>query len=136
MVATKVTIDDDEDDSADFYGWGDFWLVKSEKVFIQARYRKVYYPKASEPLNHTYLTAVAVSGPFLQGPTLSGPVLRDTARLSQRNPPIARYGVFAVSTWPIECDTPSPFSLRFPLGEHAKWRCDTPPTKGVSAILA
>ena len=61
---------------------------------------------------------------------LSGPVLRDTARLSQRYPPIARYGVFGVSTWPIGCDTPSPFSARFPLGEHAKWRCDTPPQKG------
>ena len=58
---------------------------------------------------------------------LSGPVLRDTARLSQRYPPIARYGVFGVSAWPIGCDTPSPFSQRFPLGEHAKWRCDTPP---------
>ena len=67
---------------------------------------------------------------------LSGPVLRDTARLSQRYPPIARYGVFGVSTWPIGCDTPSPFSERFPLGEHAKWRCDTPPLKrGISAIL-
>ena len=41
---------------------------------------------------------------------LSGPVLRDTARLSQRYPPIARYGVFGVSTWPIGCDTLSPFS--------------------------
>ena len=39
---------------------------------------------------------------------LSGPVLRDTARLSQRSPPIARYGVFGVSTWPIECDIPYP----------------------------
>ena len=58
---------------------------------------------------------------------LSGPVLRDTARLSQRYPPIVRYGVFGVSTWPIGCDTPSPFSECFPLGEHAKWRCDTPP---------
>ena len=61
---------------------------------------------------------------------LSGPVLRDTARLSQRYPPSARYGVFGVSTWPIGCDTPSPFSEHFPLGEHAKWRCDTPPPKG------
>ena len=44
------------------------------------------------------------------------------------------FGVdFGVSTWPIGCDTPSPFSERFPLGEHAKWRCDTPPPpKGVS----
>ena len=39
---------------------------------------------------------------------LSGPVLRDTARLSQRYPPFARYGVFGVSTWPIGCDTPPP----------------------------
>ena len=32
---------------------------------------------------------------------------------------------------------PPPFSERFPLGEHAKWRCDTPPLKrGISAILA
>ena len=48
-------------------------------------------------------------------------------------PHIARYGVFGVSTWPIGCDTPSPFSerLRLPLGEHAKWRCDIPPTTGV-----
>ena len=27
---------------------------------------------------------------------------------------------------------PPPFSARFPLWEHAKWRCDTPPSKGVS----
>ena len=32
---------------------------------------------------------------------------------------------------------PPPFSERSPLGEHAKWRCDTPPSKGViSAIRA
>ena len=68
---------------------------------------------------------------------LSGPVLRDTARLSQRYPPIARYGVFGVSPWPNGCDTPSPFSERFPVGEHAKCRCDTPPLRrGISAILA
>ena len=69
--------------------------------------------------------------------SLSGLVLRDTARLSQRYPPIARYGVFGVPTWPSGCDTPSPFSEHFPLGEHAKWRCDTPPLKrAISAILA
>ena len=39
---------------------------------------------------------------------LSGPVFRDTARLSQRYPPIAHYGVCGVSTWPIGCDTPLP----------------------------
>ena len=38
-----------------------------------------------------------------------------------------RYGVFGVSRWPVGRDTLSPFSERFPLGEHAKWRCDTPP---------
>ena len=70
---------------------------------------------------------------------VSGPILRDTARLSQRYPSVAHYGVFGVSTWPIGCDTPSPFSERFPLEEHAKWRCDTPPPpqkRGISAILA
>ena len=57
---------------------------------------------------------------LVKPPPLSGPVLRDTARLSQRYPPIARYGFFGVSTWPIGCDTPSPFSEHFPLGEHSK----------------
>ena len=50
--------------------------------------------------------------------------------MSQRCPPIACHGVFGVLTWPIGCDTPSPFSEHVPLGEHAKWRCDTPPQKG------
>ena len=78
------------------------------------------------------------SGPLCSGEfhALSGPVLRDTARLSQRSPPIARYGVFGVPTWPIGCDTPSLFAECFPLGEHAKWRCDTPLKRGISAILA
>ena len=65
---------------------------------------------------------------------LSGPVLRDTARLSQRYPPFARYGVLGVSTWPLGCDTPSPFS------EHLESMRDggaIPPLKrGISAILA
>ena len=51
-------------------------------------------------------------------------------------PPLRAMGCFGVSTWPIGCDTPSPFSERFPLGEHAKWRCDTPLKRGISAILA
>ena len=67
---------------------------------------------------------------------LSGPVLRDTARLSQRYPPIARYGVFGVSIWPIGCDTPPPFSDRVPIGEHAKWRCDTPQKRYLSDTCA
>ena len=41
---------------------------------------------------------------------LSGLVFRDIPRLSQRYPPLVRYGVFGVSTWPIGCDTPSPLS--------------------------
>ena len=69
-------------------------------------------------------------GSGLPPPPLSGPILRDTARLSQRYPPIARYGVFGVSTWPIGCDTPSPFSQRFPIGEHAKCESPGPPKRG------
>ena len=57
-------------DADDVFGWGDFWLVKSQEVHIQGRYRKVYYPMAKEPLNHTYLTSVAVGGPFMRGYTL------------------------------------------------------------------
>ena len=45
-------------------------------------------------------------------------------------PRIARDGVFGVSTWPMGCDTPSPFAERFPFGEQVKWRCDSPHTKG------
>ena len=68
---------------------------------------------------------------------LSGPVLRDTARLSQRYPPIVCYGVFDVSTWPIGCDTPSPFSERFPLLRACEVEVRYPPLKrGISAILA
>ena len=66
------------------------------------------------------------------GCRLSGPVLRDIARLSQRYPSVARYGVFGVSTWPIGCDTP--FSL---FSAFAPWRaCEVevryppPPQKG------
>ena len=47
-----------------------------------------------------------------------GPALRETARLSQPYPPLARYGVFGVSQhgqWPIGCDTPSPFLSVSPL---------------------
>ena len=74
---------------------------------------------------------------FWQVHQLSGPVLRDTARLSQRYTLIARYGVFGVSTWPIGCDTPSPFSESLPLGEHQPSGGAIPPLKrGISAILA
>ena len=45
-------------------------------------------------------------------------------------PLLRAMGFCGVSTWPIGCDTPSPFSESFPCGGHAKWRCDTPPQKG------
>ena len=68
---------------------------------------------------------------------LSGPVMRDTARLSQRYPPIARYGVFGVSTWPIGCDTPSPFLSVSPLESIREVEVRYPPLKrGISAIPA
>ena len=41
-------------------------------------------------------------------------------------PLLRAMGFFGVSTLPIGCDTPSPFSEHFPLGEHAKSRCDIP----------
>ena len=69
-----------------------------------------------------------------QRPKLSGPVSRDTARLSQRYPPIARYGVFGVSTWPIGCETPSPFLSVSPLESMRSGGAIPPPSnfKGVS----
>ena len=63
---------------------------------------------------------------------LSGPVLRDTARLSQRYPPIACYGVFGVSTYgQLGVIPPSPFLNVFPL-ESMRSGGAIPPTKGVS----
>ena len=68
--------------------------------------------------------------------SLSGPVLCDTARLSQRYPPIARYGVFGVSTWPIGCHTPSPCLSVSPLESMRSSGAipPPPPQKGISAI--
>ena len=60
----------------------------------------------------------------------SGPVSRATAGLSQRYPPIARYGVFGVSTWPIVCDTPSPFLSASPLKSMRSRGAIPPPSKG------
>ena len=60
----------------------------------------------------------------------SGTVSRDAARLSQRYP-------FMVSQHDQLGGTPPPPALSlFPLGEHAKRRCDNPPQRGISAILA
>ena len=61
------------------------------------------------------------------GGALSGPVLHDTARLSQRYPLLRAMG-FLVSQHDQLGAIPLPFFLSlFPFGEHAKWRCDTPP---------
>ena len=73
----------------------------------------------------------------LSGCALTGPVLRDTARLSQRYPPLARYGFWVPQHTQLGAITPPPFSECFPRGDHAKRRCDTPPPqRGISAILA
>ena len=72
---------------------------------------KTFQPFSESPTLKLKFSALI---PFPNLCSLSGPVLRDTARLSQRYPPIARYGVIGVSTWPIGCDTPSPFSGRCP----------------------
>ena len=72
----------------------------------------------------------SVNSDFFAAAELSGPVLRDTARLSQRYPPIARYGVFGVSTWPIECDTPPPFLSTSPLESMQSGGAIPPPQKG------
>ena len=71
LLGTTVSMDRESSrrtaDVNDEFGWGDFWLVKSSDVSIQARYRKVYYPNANQPLNNTYLTSMAVGGPFMRG---------------------------------------------------------------------
>ena len=57
--------------------------------------------------------------------------------LSRQYPPIARYGVLGVSTWPIGCDTPSLFSERLPL-RACEVEVRYPPLphkRGVPAIL-
>ena len=56
--------------------------------------------------------------------TLSGPVLRDAARLSQRYPPIARYGVFGVVI------PPPPFLRNSPLESMRSGGAIPPPQKG------
>ena len=63
---------------------------------------------------------------------LSGPVLREPPRDYLSDTPLA------CALWGFWCLNmanwvpPSLFSELFPLWEHAKWRCDTPPSKGVA----
>ena len=96
--------------------------------------RKISFVQFSDPKNQPLPKASTISTTPRQG--LSGPVLRDTARLSQRYPPIARYGVFGVSTWPIGCDTPSPFLSVSPLESMQSGGAIPPLERGISAILA
>ena len=65
--------------------------------------------------------------------SLSGPVLRDTARLSQRYPPIARYGFLVSQHDQLGAIPPTPFLSVSPLESMRSRGCDTPPpSKGVS----
>mmetsp|Transcript_40283 Transcript_40283/g.72927 ORF Transcript_40283/g.72927 Transcript_40283/m.72927 type:complete len:362 (-) Transcript_40283:48-1133(-) len=54
----------------DVFGKGVYWLVKSDLISVQAMYDRVYYPSSRQPMNHTYMTALAVGGSFLKGHTL------------------------------------------------------------------
>ena len=66
-----------------------------------------------------------------KGRHLSGPVLRDNRETISAIPPYCALWGFLVSQHgQLGAITPSPFSEHFPLGEHVKWRCDTPPQKG------
>ena len=73
-----------------------------------------------------------------RGQNLSGPVSRDTARLSQRYPPIARYGVFVSQDGRLGAIPSPPFSERSPLeGMPSGGAIPPPPLKrGISAIPA
>jgi len=48
---------------------GDFWLVKSKFVLIQARYREVQF-SSEQAKAQTFMTEMAVGGPFLKNHTL------------------------------------------------------------------
>ena len=75
---------------------------------------------------------------ILENLELSGPVSHDTARLSQRYPPIARYGVFGVSTRPNWVRYPLSLFLAFPAWRACEVEVRYPPPhkKGILAILA
>ena len=65
-------------------------------------------------------------------------IARYRETISAIPPALARYGVLGVSTWPIGCDTPSPFSERFPPWRACEVEVRYPPPlkRGISAILA
>ena len=67
---------------------------------------------------------------------LSGPVLRDTARLSQRYPPIARYGFLVSQHGQLGAIPPPPFLSISTSESMQSGGAIPPPQKGISAILA
>ena len=79
-------------------------------------------------------------GPVALGTTprcpLSGPVLRDTARLSQRYPPIARYGVLVSQHGHLGAIPPSPSLSVSPLESMRSGGAIPSLKRGISAILA
>ena len=107
------------------------------------RCRCSVFPVQNSTIEQTRSSVVEGSKHFREG-TFSGTFSSPPYVLRFAPPhitaqPIARYGVFGVSTWPIGCDTPSPFSGRFPLGEHLRSGGAIPPPplkRGISAILA
>ena len=62
------------------------------------------------------------------------PILRNTSAIPRDylsdTPPIARYGVFGVSTWPIGCNTLSPLPSVSPLESIRSGGAIPPPQKG------
>ena len=106
--------------------WGGFFL----SVF-----RKEDGPKKSTKKSPTKFTQsfVRKNSPRI----LSGPVLRDTARLSQRYPPIARYGVFGCLNMANRVRYPLPLFWAFsPWGACEVEVRYHPLKRGISAILA
>ena len=67
---------------------------------------------------------------------LSGPVLSDTARLSQRYPPIARYGVLVSQHGQLGAIPLPPFLSVSPLESMRSGGAIPPLKRGISAILA
>ena len=69
---------------------------------------------------------------------LSGPVACDTARLSQRYPPIARYGVLLSQHGQLGAVPPPPFLSVSPPWRECEVEVRYPPPlrRGISAILA
>ena len=66
-------------------------MVPTIPTLVRDKERRIFFLS-------TLLAVLSVCACVFRNLALSGPGLRDTARLSQRYPPIARYGLFGVST--------------------------------------